>query len=263
MPRKEIDYYTVALIGSSGGGTATLGHNDAIALITTIHYELLRVRNKDAASEGSSSELIPPKRVCLGLSQAIFVSLCDGSGFDSIRDDDWKPHEAGSNGPEAALYTVGFKREEDYYLCNPPNQFRVDLIAKEPLSKINHLVNKLDVELASRNQLENSCVRAIISLSSEPSLFHQTLTNASAKPLPVTGSGGTSLGILASKYDLKIVGNSGGSVASTTLTKQEDGREDWPTSGVWNMILITNQIMRVRSTPTMKRMLHLEIQYHH
>jgi hypothetical protein len=35
----------------------------------------------------------------------------------------------------------------------------------------------------------------------------------------MAGSGGTSLSILASTYDMKIIGNSGGSVATTTLTK--------------------------------------------
>ena len=39
------EYYSVALIGSSGGGTATLGHTDPIEVITTVHRELCRIRD--------------------------------------------------------------------------------------------------------------------------------------------------------------------------------------------------------------------------
>eukprot|EP00554_Chaetoceros_debilis_P015307 CAMPEP_0194124272 /NCGR_PEP_ID=MMETSP0150-20130528/57949_1 /TAXON_ID=122233 /ORGANISM="Chaetoceros debilis, Strain MM31A-1" /LENGTH=43 /DNA_ID= /DNA_START= /DNA_END= /DNA_ORIENTATION= len=34
---------TVVIIGSSGGGMATLGHSDPVELITTIHKELGRI----------------------------------------------------------------------------------------------------------------------------------------------------------------------------------------------------------------------------
>eukprot|EP00585_Thalassiosira_rotula_P007191 CAMPEP_0196156122 /NCGR_PEP_ID=MMETSP0910-20130528/41782_1 /TAXON_ID=49265 /ORGANISM="Thalassiosira rotula, Strain GSO102" /LENGTH=63 /DNA_ID=CAMNT_0041420481 /DNA_START=21 /DNA_END=209 /DNA_ORIENTATION=- len=40
-------YFSVAVIGSSGGGTATLGHTDSIELLTTIHQELLRIGDVD------------------------------------------------------------------------------------------------------------------------------------------------------------------------------------------------------------------------
>ena len=37
---------SVLLIGSSGGGTATLGHTDPVELLTTVHRELLVSRKK-------------------------------------------------------------------------------------------------------------------------------------------------------------------------------------------------------------------------
>ena len=218
----ETEYYSVALIGSSGGGTASLGHLDPVKFLSTIHHELLRVRD-DASVVANSDQPTRQRRVCLGLSRAIFVSLCDGGGFDSIGDHIWAPHEDESRGPCAALFTVGLQTsldsENDFICDGSPRKFQVTQIAKGPLSKINAEVERLERTLAMYFKLENSHTRAIISVSSEPSLFHSTLTNASKKFLPVTGSGGTSLGILASKYDLRIIGNSGGSVASTTLTK--------------------------------------------
>jgi hypothetical protein len=49
----------VVVIGSSGGGTATLGHTDPVELLTTIHRELGRIQ--------TSSEPF-------GISYALFVS---------------------------------------------------------------------------------------------------------------------------------------------------------------------------------------------
>ena len=91
---KPKDYYSVALIGSSGGGTATLGHTNPIQLLTTIHNELLNICDGDGNKEV----------VCIGLSHAIFVSLIDGGGFDSIRsEDDWLPDDDNDKGPMVSL----------------------------------------------------------------------------------------------------------------------------------------------------------------
>lgn len=212
MPAQNgVENYSVAIIGSSGGGTATLGHTNTDKLITAIHRELLRIRH-DNSADAVGSTTSTSKRTCAGISHAIFVSLCDGGGFDSIGVEDWKPDQDGTRGTKATLFTLGFKGNQASI-----DHFQINRMATGPLSKINAQVKKLDDELAA--SIENSSIRAIISISSEPYLFHKTLTAAAAKELPIVGSGGTSLGVLASNYDLKIIGNSGGSVASTTLTK--------------------------------------------
>ncbi|CAJ1441457.1 unnamed protein product, partial [Effrenium voratum] len=54
---------SVALIGSSGGGAATLGHNDAAELLRVIHEELQK-------TEG-----------CSGLGFVLFSSM--SKGFDA------------------------------------------------------------------------------------------------------------------------------------------------------------------------------------
>jgi len=87
----------VALIGSSGGGTATLGHTDPIELLETVNKELLNIHDKNDT------------RICKGISHAIFVCL-DGGGFDAVRNEkDWVPDDniQGDNlGPPAALYPI-------------------------------------------------------------------------------------------------------------------------------------------------------------
>eukprot|EP00956_Cyclotella_meneghiniana_P006992 scaffold9402_cov77-Cyclotella_meneghiniana.AAC.7 len=206
---------SVLLIGSSGGGTATLGHTDPVELLTTVHRELLCVVEEDSLSEHQKAN-------CLGLSHAVFISLSDGGGFDSICDDDWKPREDGMStprGPQAALFTVGFQDDTTLDNTTAVDQLLVKQLGRGPLSEINAQVKHIDDTLASYLSSKKSQICAIISVSSEPSLFHKTLSVASIQSIPVVGSGGTSLGILASNYDMKIAGNSGGSVASTTLTK--------------------------------------------
>ena len=42
---KSKSKYNVALIGSSGGGAATLGHTDAAELLRAIHHELQKVHD--------------------------------------------------------------------------------------------------------------------------------------------------------------------------------------------------------------------------
>lgn len=214
---------SVLLIGSSGGGTATLGHTDPNELLTTVHRELLRIVEEDSLSI-SAETTVQEKKNCLGLSHAVFISLRDGGGFDSICDDDWKSRgdeTSSPRGPQAALFTVGLQDDETFDNTTSVDQLQLQVkqLAKGPLSEINAQVKQIDDTLASFLSSKNSHICAIISLSSEPSLFHKTLSVASIKSIPVVGSGGTSLGILASDYDLEIIGNSGGSVASTTLTK--------------------------------------------
>ena len=195
---------SVILIGSSGGGTATLGHTDAVDLITTIHLELLKLRGEAAEHH------------CSGISHAIFVSLCDGSGFDCIQEDRWVPSEEVRHGPLASLYTVGFGSSTEHF----QGQFQVQNVCTGPLTYINHLAKNLDDQLARIIREDTGNISAILSISSESKIIHaSSLKACSELNLPVAGSGGTSLSNIASAFDLRIIGNSGGSVASTTVTK--------------------------------------------
>jgi hypothetical protein len=48
---------SVAVIGSSGGGTATLGHTEAAELLRTIHEELRKVEDA-VGTDGETHHLI-------------------------------------------------------------------------------------------------------------------------------------------------------------------------------------------------------------
>lgn len=203
---ESTEQYSVALIGSSGGGTATLGHTNPIELLNTVHKELCHLHCDEDG------------KVCAGLSHAIFVSICDGSGFDSLKKDDWLPGKNKSDvaaDPIAKLYSVGFhKKNPDSEDQEATGRLNVQAI-KGPLSEINTEAKRLDAKLSKI--LRNN--HALISVSSEPTIIHaDSLRSCSELSIPVTGSGGTSISQIAELYGLPIIGAQG-SVASTTHTK--------------------------------------------
>eukprot|EP00438_Fugacium_kawagutii_P029990 Skav217717 [mRNA] locus=scaffold2294:261067:262659:- [translate_table: standard] len=171
---------SVAVVASSGGGTATLGHTDAGELLRTIHEELLKV-------EGAT-----------GISTALFTSLRGGKGFDSACESD-----------EAMLHAV--KNSEGS--ADPS----VDLVVSGALKDVNARCVELDQDLAKR--ISNSEIQGLICISCDVDIHAATLRAAAEKKIPVTGSGGTSLSAASSKFGIRLVGNAGGSVATTSYTR--------------------------------------------
>jgi hypothetical protein len=262
------EHYSVALIGSSGGGAATigLGRGGPMELLTALHDELRRVRSRDDFDDdGAGGRQRRRRMTCVGISHAIFVSLVDGGGFDSIRDEsDWRPPDDNDEDDQedddeddmegvacdgasrrrvvAELYAAGFDEtvgtlrdssHVDVDAVLHPNTIaplRARLVARGSLLHINRLARRLDarlgraIESSTKTTMSetntSSRIAAIISISSEPNVIHRaSLRACRLVDLPVVGSGGTSLGRIASTYDLRVVGNSGGSVASTSATK--------------------------------------------
>lgn len=206
---ESTEQYSVVLIGSSGGGTATLGHTNPVELLNTVHKELRHLHSDDGG------------KVCVGLSHAIFVSMCDGSGFDSLKKDDWLPgvnRVDGAAAPVAKLYSVGFHKknpDSEDHLQEAPGGCLSMHTMKGPLSEINAEAKRLDEKL-SRILCNN---HALISVSSEPTIIHtDSLLSCSELSISVTGSGGTSISQIAELYNLPIIGAQG-SVASTTHTR--------------------------------------------
>lgn len=204
----ESTEYSVVLIGSSGGGTATLGHTNPIELLNTVHKELCHLHSDK--EEGN---------ICVGLSHAIFVSMCDGSGFDSLKKKDWLPENnsrSGEAAPMAKLYSVGFHNKKNPNSEDQEASERLNVhTIKGPISVINAEAKRLDAKLSKRLRSNH----ALIAVSSEPTIIHaNSLRSCSKQSIPVTGSGGTSISHIAELYDLPIIGAQG-SVASTTLTK--------------------------------------------
>jgi hypothetical protein len=162
----------VALVGSSGGGTATLGHTDPSEFFRIIQQEL------DTMSEP------------VHLSCALFVALNSG-GMDFTK-----------QGDSATLYQISGDTQRQHY---------------GSLEVINERVQEMEKELA--RDIEEGKIHGLISVSCKVSLFSNTLQAAADKQIPMTGTGGSSLSLAAATYKLHLVGNAGGSVATTSRTR--------------------------------------------
>lgn len=177
---------SVALIGSSGGGTATLGHTDPQSLLKVIDRELQKIQGR---------------RSCRGICQALFVALDGGRGFDHV--DEAKE--------TASLYHISHKE------ATQRGPLHCTIAKAGPLKDVNSRCKELDKELAK--DISKGTIHTLICISISVELFSETLEAAAATGIPVTGTGGTSLSLAASKFQIRLVGNAGGSVANTSLTR--------------------------------------------
>lgn len=174
----------VAVIGSSGGDTATLGHTDPMTLLRVIHQQLVLCKARIVAAN--------------------FVVSDGGKGMDGI-DEDYHM---------ATLYGVEFpeaKRELQYKLT-------INKKRKGILRTINNDIRAREDENLAR-LITNGSIHGLICISCHPLLYQKTLQAVAATKIPVTGSGGTSLAQLVSLFGLTLIGNAGGSVATTTYSR--------------------------------------------
>lgn len=169
----------VALIGSTGGGTATLGHTNVSDFVRLITDHLHSIGG-------------PPSSSVL-LDTVLFVSLDNGGGFDSVTGEE-----------EATLLFIqdGGSKEVSFH---------------DTLDRINEKVRDLEETIAVK--VENKTMHGLISVSCKPSLFSRTLRAAAQLRVPVTGTGGSSLAMATSEFKVRLIGNSGGSVGTTPETK--------------------------------------------
>jgi hypothetical protein len=168
---------SVALIGSSGGGTATLGHTDAAELLRVIHQELRKVDSSG------------------GLVRALFVSLHGGKGFDSAK----------LETDVATLFSI------------LSNDCQIQSVQTGTVEQVNNTCTKMDQALAE--QIRSGQIHGLICISCNVDIHAATLQAAAEAKIPVTGSGGTSLSEATSKFGIHLVGNAGGSVATTSYTR--------------------------------------------
>lgn len=176
--------FSVALIGSSGGGTATLGHTNPAELIGTIHQELQKIEDATA-----------------GITSVAFVSLEGGKSFDNVIE-----HQ-----DIASLHQVKTNKDHRARGC------QIHISKTATLNEINTVCKQLDQEISAL--ILSGKIHGVICISCSVDIFSKTLQSAAAKNLPVTGTGGTSLSLAASRYNIRLVGNAGGSVANTSLTR--------------------------------------------
>ena len=176
----------VALIGSSGGGAATLGHTEPAQLLQTINDELSKI-------EGDCR-----------LTHALFVSLHGGHGLDTA-----DPTES-----TATLYSIE-SNEADNKSGESGTLVRV--VQSGVLAEVNKTCSQMDATIAKA--ILGGKVKGLICISCDPDIHSKTLEAASAMRIPVTGSGGTSLSVAVTRFDIELVGNAGGSVATNSYTR--------------------------------------------
>ena len=98
----------VVVIGSSGGGAATLGHTDAKELLSTIHKQLQKVTTETtttttSADNNGNARTAEKGGHGHGIKFALFISLHGGKGMDS----------ANPLKDRATLWTVGIGNEQE------------------------------------------------------------------------------------------------------------------------------------------------------
>jgi len=175
---------SVALVGSSGGGAATLGHTDSAELIRLICQEVSKVKGDPH----------PPR-----LTKALFTSLKNGKGFDYAKFDT----------DLATLHSIQSDEQSD--------QYNVQAIKSGILQDVNSFCANLDTKLAE--SIRKGDIHGLICISCDIDVHAATLQAAADMKIPATGSGGTSLSAASSRFGLRLVGNAGGSVATTSYTR--------------------------------------------
>jgi hypothetical protein len=160
-------------------------------LLQTIQDELISL-------QGSSSSV--------HVSHALFVALQGGKGMDS----------AVENVDQALLHQV----DPSYSTTSTGNSsgalsFRT--VVQGTLKQVNDYCRHQDELLAKA--VINGDIDGLICISMHTLIFQRTLQAAAIKKIPVTGSGGTSLSQAAASFGISLVGNAGGSVATTTYTR--------------------------------------------
>ena len=212
----------VAVVGSSGGGAATLGHTDPVRLLQQIQLELGRCHA--SAAPGSTAE--NKREVHVGefppipyIRYALYVSLHSGKGLDHVTDTDL-----------ATLYAVGCGEEEEDdsnasssnndSTCTSGGRLRIRSVITGPLSEVNEVARCLDQRHIAASILDSSTRGGLICISADPkNVSTCSISAASKMGIPLTGSGGTSLAYMSAKLGVQLVGNAGGSVATTTYTR--------------------------------------------
>ena len=154
------NYISVALIGSSGGGTATLGHTQPEEFIQLLSKEL--EDKVTSASSPTTPSHSTQKQPVLRLKYIIFISLDNGNGFDTASIDE-----------EATLYySNGYddKGGEDTILRRYRGTLQ-ELNDKIRQLQKTELADRMIRRRRRRRQMHPSDIDALICVSCKPDLF--------------------------------------------------------------------------------------------
>jgi len=209
---------SVVVIGSSGGGTATLGHTNCSELLSTIHNELGKVNDKCKTND---SETPQQNLNSHGIIHSLYVALHDGTGMDSANLDTSIAtlYSSGIEIIGSLESIIGKDKDSSAIALQTRQQFQVQAIYTGSLRKCNEILRLLDQRLAEQIRSPSSKVKGLICISCSIDLHKESLLAAVEQNLPVTGSGGSSLSAAATTMGIRLVGNAGGSVATNSYTR--------------------------------------------
>jgi hypothetical protein len=201
------------LIGSSGGGTATLGHNNVSEFVKLISDHLNRIGGGDDDDDDDDDD---DELVGVNLDTVLFVSLDNGGGLDSVTG------------------------KEDATLLYIQDLGSKEILFHDSLDGINKMMKKYDESIAT--EIEEGKVHGLITVSCDPSILSRTFQAAAKQKIPITGTGGTSLSMATSKFKLRLIGNAGGSVGTTPETKAISFANAF-SEEFWSIVLLKRLIL--------------------
>lgn len=220
---------SVIILGSSGGGAATLGHTDPPHLLKTIHEQLGRISCSPSSSSSPSLSRSggPQQGISLDHHHGILYSLfvaCDVPMDSANPDTDYATLWVVGIGDHAGAGTAppDFPKEQQASPKDIRRTLQVKPYVTDTLKKVNQIVKEIEENIIVPEILsQSSLVKGIICISCDPGdVNYASLSAASKMRLPITGSGGASLSAAAKIHEgLSLVGNAGGSVATTTYTR--------------------------------------------
>ena len=183
----------IALVGSSGGGSATLSSSESIIenIQKNVHKIVARRLNLQERSNKQKTSVSVP---LVSITEVAFVQ--SKSGLDFIGDD-----QANDSVKLWVMESGG-------------------LIVGKCVGSLDHVNIALMIEDARIARLIHSnTIHAVITISSDPTGANKlTISAAIKKNIPIIGTGGTSLSCI-STLGGNVIGCSGGSVATTGVTR--------------------------------------------
>ena len=183
----------IALVGSSGGGSATLSSSESIIenIQKNVHKIVARRLNLQERSNKQKTSVSVP---LVSITEVAFVQ--SKSGLDFIGDD-----QANDSVKLWVMESGG-------------------LIVGKCVGSLDHVNIALMIEDARIARLIHSnTIHAVIAISSDPIGANKlTISAAIKKNIPIIGTGGTSLSCI-STLGGNVIGCSGGSVATTGVTR--------------------------------------------
>lgn len=207
MERRQIDdnrsFHTalVAVIGSSGGGTATLGHTNARQLLANINEELNRIEapeeNQHQRRQRRRQTDLDKPSVPYRLGYALYISLHGGDGMDTANLStsmatlySVKCNEAGTDGSRRE-YSNSCARKDTPSRTDKNGEIEIVSLMTGPLGEVNRLCQELDTNVIA-SAIQRGQIAGLICISCDPKQVNAASLQAAAqKKIPVTGCGGT------------------------------------------------------------------------